>query len=59
MGLGGRVKGNSLFIDALFWILCTGTPWQNLPPDYGGWKNAHRRFTVVVIMAYRNMYLQS
>jgi transposase len=22
----------------------TGAPWRDLPPDYGDWKNAHRRF---------------
>jgi hypothetical protein len=33
-----------LFINAVFWILRTGAPWRNLPPDYGDWKNTHRRF---------------
>ena len=23
----------------------TGAPWRDLPPDYGGWKNTHRRFS--------------
>ncbi|SEI46155.1 Putative transposase of IS4/5 family [Nitrosomonas eutropha] len=22
----------------------TGAPWRDLPPDYGGWSNTHRRF---------------
>ena len=22
----------------------TGAPWRNLPPDFGGWSNTHRRF---------------
>ena len=25
-------------------ILRTGAPWRDLPPDYGDWKNTHRRF---------------
>lgn len=25
-------------------ILRTGAPWRDLPPDYGGWSNTHRRF---------------
>ena len=29
---------------AVFWILRTGAPWRDLPPDYGDWKNTHRRF---------------
>jgi len=28
----------------LFWIIRTGAPWRDLPPDYGGWSNIHRRF---------------
>ena len=41
---GGRAKDNRLFINAIFWILRTGAPWRDLPPDYGNWKNTHRRF---------------
>ncbi len=41
---GGKAKDNRLFINAVFWILRTGAPWRDLPPDYGGWKNTHRRF---------------
>jgi len=25
-------------------ILRTGAPWRDLPPEYGDWKNTHRRF---------------
>ena len=41
---GGEAKDNRRFINAVFWILRTGAPWRDLPPDYGGWKNTHRRF---------------
>ena len=41
---GGKARDNRLFINAIFWILRTGAPWRDLPPDYGDWKNAHRRF---------------
>ena len=41
---GGIAKDNRLFINAVFWILRTGAPWRDLPPDYGDWKNVHRRF---------------
>ena len=40
---GGVAQDNRLFINAVFWILRTGSPWRDLPPDYGGWKNTHRR----------------
>lgn len=43
-GWGGVAKDNRLFINAIFWILRTGAPWRDLPPDYGDWKNVHRRF---------------
>ena len=45
-GSWGRVaKDNRRFINAVFWILRTGSPWRDLPPSYGGWKNTHRRFS--------------
>lgn len=44
-GMWGReAKDNRLFINAVLWILRTGSPWRDLPPDYGDWKNTHRRF---------------
>ena len=44
-GSWGRVaKDNRKFINAVVWILRTGAPWRDLPPDYGDWKNTHRRF---------------
>lgn len=42
---GGKARDNRLFINAVFWILRTGSPWRDLPPDYGDWKNTHRRFS--------------
>lgn len=41
---GGIAEDNRLLIDAVFWILRTGAPWRDLPPEYGGWSNTHRRF---------------
>jgi transposase len=32
-------------MNAVFWILRTGAPWRDLPPDYVVWKNTHRRFS--------------
>ena len=39
-----KAKDNRLFLNAVFWIVRTGAPWRDLPPDYGDWKNTHRRF---------------
>lgn len=41
---GGIAKDNRLFINAVFWIIRTGCPWRDLPPDLGNWSNTHRRF---------------
>ena len=38
---GGNARDNRQFINAVFWILRTGAPWRDLPPDYGDWKNTH------------------
>ena len=41
---GGVAKDNRLFINAVFWILRTGAPWRDLPPEYGKWGTVHQRF---------------
>ena len=40
----GLLRTTFCFLNAVFWILRTGAPWRDLPPDYGDWKNTHRRF---------------
>ena len=45
MGKGGKPSADSrTFIDAVFWILRTGVPWRDLPPDYGNWNSITKRF---------------
>jgi transposase len=41
--VGRPAQDNRQFLNAVFWILRTGAPWRDLPPDYGDWKNTHRR----------------
>lgn len=41
---GGIAKDNRTFINAVFWILRTGAPWRDLPPEYGKWGTVHQRF---------------
>ena len=31
--------GRAHDIDAVCWILRTGAPWRDLPPDYGDWRD--------------------
>jgi transposase len=42
---GGKAKNNPQFLKAIVRILRTVAPWRDLPPDYGDWKNTHRRFS--------------
>ena len=42
--VGRQASDNRLFINAVLWIFRTGAPWRDIPPDYGDWKNTHRRF---------------
>ena len=41
---GGIAKDNRKFISAVIWILKTGSPWRDLPPDYGKWGMVNQRF---------------
>ena len=41
---GGIAKDNRKFINAVVWILKTGSPWRDLPPNYGKWGTVHQRF---------------
>ena len=31
-------------IDAIFWRLRTGSPWRDLPEEFGAWKTAYNHF---------------
>jgi transposase len=31
-------------LEGILWILRTGAPWKDLPPRYGSYQTAHRRF---------------
>ncbi len=41
---GRRGNDNRLFLNALLWKLRTGTPWRDLPPEFGLWKSVSNRF---------------
>ena len=42
---GGIAKDNRRFINAVFWILRTGSPWRDLPESYGKWGTVYQRFS--------------
>ncbi len=40
----GTAKDNREFINAVIWILKTGSLWRDLPPDYVKCGTIHQRF---------------
>ena len=42
-GVTGR--DNRLFIEAVLWIARTGSPWRDLPKDFGPWHTTYMRFS--------------
>jgi len=41
---GRSDRDNRLFVEAVLWILRTGSPWRDLPERFGDWSTAFRRF---------------
>jgi transposase len=35
---------NRLFVEAVLWIARTGSPWRDLPAEFGLWNTAYQRF---------------
>lgn len=41
---GRSGKDNRLFVEAVLWIVRTGSPWRDLPPFFGNWNSVSRRY---------------
>ncbi|WP_155522487.1 transposase, partial [Serratia microhaemolytica] len=45
-----RVRGGRPYLEhrpvmnGIFWVLCSGAPWRDLPERYGNWKTIYNRF---------------
>ena len=44
---GSRAHGsdNRRFVEAVLWIVRTGSPWRDLPEAFGEWNSVFRRFS--------------
>ena len=41
---GKTAKDNRLFLEAVLWIVRTGSPWRDLPQEFGNWNSVYRRY---------------
>ena len=42
---GSPGRDNRVFVEAVLWIVRTGSPWRDLPDGFGPWNSAFRRFS--------------
>ena len=44
-GYPGRSGDNNrMALEGMIWICRTGSPWRDLPDEFGKWNSVHRRF---------------
>ena len=41
---GVTAKDNRRFLEGVLWIARTGSPWRDLPPEYGHWHRVYVRY---------------
>ena len=41
---GRPPKDPRLMLNGIFWVLCTGAPWRDLPPRFGPWQTVYDHF---------------
>src|SRR5438034_1768482 len=41
---GRSGSDNRRFVEAVLWIVRTGTPWRDLPPMFGNWNTVFKRY---------------
>ena len=42
---GSSGRDNRMFVEAVLWIVRTGSPWRDLPDVFGEWNSVFRRFS--------------
>lgn len=41
---GRKPKNHRLVLDGILWIARTGSPWRDLPDEFGKWYSVYRQF---------------
>ena len=41
---GRKPTNHRLVLDGIFWIARTGSPWRDLPDEFGKWSSVYRQF---------------
>ena len=41
---GRKPTNHRLVLDGIFWVARTGSPWRDLPEDFGKWSSVYRQF---------------
>ena len=42
---GSSARDNRMFVEAVLWIVRTGSPWRDRPEAFGEWNSVLRRFS--------------
>ena len=59
-GRGGRpATDHRLVLDAVFWIARTGSPWRDLPEEFGKWSSVYRQFRRWTLASLWEMILEA
>ena len=41
---GGNGRDNRMALEGMIYVCRTGSPWRDLPEEFGNWNTVHKRF---------------